>query len=95
MRLSKNVAEQIKKAFSEVFPKGRIYLFGSRTDDNQKGGDIDLFIEVKDKNNLFEKKIRFLSQVKKAIGDQRIDVIFNEDDTRLIEQEARKCAIRL
>ena len=45
MRLSKNVAEQIKKAFNKVFPNGKIYLFGSRTDDNQKGGDIDLFID--------------------------------------------------
>ena len=95
MRLSNYMVEQIKKSFNETFPEGSLYLFGSRVDNSLKGGDIDLFIEVKDKNNLFEKKIRFLSQVKKAIGDQRIDVIFNEDDTRLIEQEARKCAIRL
>jgi len=60
-----------------------------------KGGDIDLFIETEDKNDLFEKKIKFLARLKRAIGDQRIDVVFNEDDSRLVEQEVRKSAIVL
>ena len=95
MRLSNYMVEKIKKSFNETFHEGSLYLFGSRVDDRLKGGDIDLFIETNDKSDLFEKKIKFLALVKRAIGDQRIDVVFNEDNSRLIEQEVRKCAIML
>ena len=95
MRLSNYTVDQIKKSFNEIFDEGSLYLFGSRVDDSLRGGDIDLFIELKDKSDLFEKKIKFLARLKRAIGDQRIDVVFNEDDSRLVEQEVRKCAIML
>ena len=95
MRLSNYTVDQIKKSFNEIFDEGSLYLFGSRVDDSLRGGDIDLFIEMKDKSDLFEKKIKFLARLKRAIGDQRIDVVFNEDDSRLVEQEMRKCAIML
>jgi len=95
VRLSNYTVDQIKKSFNEIFDEGSLYLFGSRVDDSLRGGDIDLFIELKDKSDLFEKKIKFLARLKRAIGDQRIDVVFNEDDSRLVEQEVRKCAIML
>ena len=85
----------IKKAFLEVFKSGNIYLFGSRVDDTKKGGDIDLYLVVKDHNDLFRKKIKFLSQVKKELGEQKIDVVFNIDENRLIEKEAKKWGIKL
>jgi predicted nucleotidyltransferase len=89
------MVDQIKKSFSEIFHDGSIYLFGSRVDDNLKGGDIDLYIETEDKRDLFEKKIKFLARLKRSIGEQRIDVVFNEDESRLVEREVRKCAIKL
>ncbi len=95
MRLSEFEIQQVRKAFSETFKSGNVYLFGSRTNDNSKGGDIDFFLEVPDKTNLFEKKIKFLARLKQAIGDQKIDVVFDKDKSRLIEQEARKWGIKL
>jgi len=56
MRLSKYYIDSIKSVFTSVFGTGEIYLFGSRVDDSKKGGDIDLYVEVKDKENLFDKK---------------------------------------
>ncbi len=94
MRLKTYEIDAIKNSFKSVFNNGQIFLFGSRTDDSKKGGDIDLFIELEDKINLFEKKIKFW-QNKKLIGEQKIDVVFNEDKNRLIEKEARKWAIQL
>lgn len=95
MRLNKHYISSIKTVFESIFYEGNIYLFGSRVDDTKKGGDIDLYIEVTNKENLYEKKIKFLAKLKQKIQDQRIDVIFNEDSSRLIEQEARKWAIVL
>ncbi len=95
MRLHTNEIDAIRTCFHSVFADGRIYLFGSRADDRGKGGDIDLFLEVPDKTDLFRKKIQFLSQLKRAIGDRRIDIVFDEDGSRLIEQEARTWAIPL
>lgn len=95
MRLSQRYIEVIKKYFKEFFQNGEIYLFGSRVDDSKKGGDIDLYLEVKDHSNLFEKKLKFLSRVKKELGDQKIDVVFNTDSSRLIEKEALQWGIKL
>ena len=81
--------------FKEFFENGEIYLFGSRVDDSKKGGDIDLYLEVKDHSNLFEKKLKFLSRVKKELGDQKIDVVFNTESSRLIEKEALQWGIKL
>lgn len=57
----------------------RVVLFGSRVDNNAKGGDIDLLIESAEKNRMnFENRIKFLTALKLAIGDQKIDVVYNK-----------------
>jgi len=95
MRLSKRYQEVIKKYFKLFFHQGEVYLFGSRVDDTKKGGDIDLYLVVKDHIDLFEKKIKFLSRIHRELGEQKIDIVFNTDSTRLIEQEALKWGIKL
>lgn len=95
VRLSNKYIEVIKKYFNEFFENGEIYLFGSRVDDNKKGGDIDLYIVLDEHKNLFEKKIKFLSRVKKELGEQKIDIVFNTDNNRLIEKEALRWGIKL
>lgn len=86
MRLSQYEINTIKSTFLETFKSGNIYLFGSRVDDMAKGGDIDLYIQSK--NNLPMSKIKFLSQLKQKIGDQKIDVIVSKDIKSVIEHEA-------
>ena len=47
MRLSQIEARAIRKlAEAEFGPNTRVLLFGSRTDDSARGGDIDLLVEV-------------------------------------------------
>ena len=85
MRLSKKYHQTIKKYFNELFD-GEIYLFGSRVDDNKKGGDIDLYIVPKDKSlsaeELFDKKIKYLSKLQLSLGEQQIDIIISKDKNR-------------
>jgi len=58
-------------------------LFGSRTDDSKKGGDIDLFITNNNEAALtLEAKIHFLTELKTKIGDRKIDVVFDNANTR-------------
>ena len=95
MRLTKKEIDLIKRAFQESFKDGKIYLFGSRVDDSQKGGDIDLYIVSTITNNLREAKGRFLFKLYEYIGEQKIDIVIAKDKNRLIEQEALKFGIEL
>ncbi|MFO7934071.1 MAG: nucleotidyltransferase domain-containing protein [Bacteroidales bacterium] len=54
-----------------------VYLFGSRVHPEQKGGDIDLFLEgVPEELINMKNKIAFIVDLKKSLGDQKIDVVF-------------------
>ncbi|MGZ8547927.1 MAG: nucleotidyltransferase domain-containing protein [Sulfuricurvum sp.] len=95
MRLNEFETLTILDTFKEVFGKGDIYLFGSRVDNAQRGGDIDLYLKLVDPTNLFEKKIQFLSKIHEKLGDQKIDIVFNSDENRLIEKEATTKGVQL
>ncbi|NMD00834.1 MAG: nucleotidyltransferase domain-containing protein [Bacteroidales bacterium] len=84
MRLSEFQIEIINKLAKKYFgPMATVYLFGSRTDENKKGGDIDLFISNDDENILtIEAKVRFLAELKRNIGDRKIDVVFDNANCR-------------
>ncbi|KAF0238180.1 MAG: DNA polymerase subunit [Prolixibacteraceae bacterium] len=84
MRLTQFQIATINKLAKKHFGHDiSVYLFGSRTDDRKKGGDIDLFINHSDEESLtMEAKIRFLAELKAEIGDRKIDVVFDNDNTR-------------
>ena len=95
MRLTAYEIKSIKESFLQVFHNGKIYLFGSRIDNNLKGGDIDLYIVKQNIKNRLEKKLEFLVSLKQKIGFQKIDVIISKDKSRTIEQEALKYGVEL
>lgn len=95
MRLSYDQVKAILECFNEIFGEGKIYLFGSRVDDISRGGDIDLFLDVENKDDLFEKKIQFIAKLEAEIGEQKIDVVFKKDKSRLIEKEVSKQMVLL
>jgi predicted nucleotidyltransferase len=78
MRLKQSEIDEIKKVVRDCFGNSsQVYLFGSRVDDSKKGGDIDLYIETESKDDIFEKKIRLLVELKKKLGERKIDVVIN------------------
>jgi predicted nucleotidyltransferase len=95
MRLTTNEVKTIIDSFNKYFKSGNIYLFGSRVDDSKKGGDIDLYIDTADKDNLYEKKLKLILDIKSKIGEQKIDLIISKDKTRIIEQEVLEKGIKL
>ena len=54
MRLSEYEHQILTKHCNALFPHSHLYLFGSRTDDTKRGGDIDLYLETDDKTDLFK-----------------------------------------
>ena len=84
MRLNKFEIDTINKLAKKHFGDGTsVYLFGSRTDDRKKGGDIDLFIgNDNEEVSTLEAKVGFPAELKTKIGEQKIDVVFDNANTR-------------
>ena len=95
MRITKKQLHAIKTNFKSFFHDGDIYLFGSRVDDSIKGGDIDLYISTINRETLVHKKIQFLAKLKREIGQQKIDVVLDYGQNRLIDTIAKKDGILL
>ncbi len=96
MRLTSFEVQSIKKAFLETFEDGKIYLFGSRTDDTKRGGDIDLYLCPLQKfDDERIRRRRFLILLDEYIGEQKIDAVIAKDENRLIEQIAKRDGIEL
>ena len=89
MRLNEKEKKIIKEIVFDIFGESKIYLFGSRLDLDRKGGDIDLFIVSKEKNDLVKKKIKSLSKLERKLH-KPVDIIVQRDFDREIEKEALK-----
>jgi len=72
MRLAENERRTIVHCIRTIDPQSEVWLFGSRTNDNLKGGDIDLLVISAELG--FKDRIDILVQVKLAIGEQKIDL---------------------
>lgn len=96
MRLTEFEVKSIITNTKAFFGNGAsVYLFGSRIDDRKKGGDIDLYIIPENTEDLYQKKLKFLVALEKLIGEQKIDIVFATDPTRLIEKNALQEGIEL
>ena len=79
MRLNGNEIDIIKKLAHLHFGEDvQVILFGSRTSDEKRGGDIDLFIRKKNgRKPDFRSKINFTTDLIIKIGEQKIDVVLD------------------
>ena len=73
MRLANEQRAFLKDFLKVLSDEAKIYLFGSRVDDNKKGGDIDLLIVSKKitKKDIRKLRIEFF----KRFGEQKIDIV--------------------
>ena len=69
MRLTASEADAIREEVSRLDPEAELYLYGSRTDDAARGGDIDLLV-VSDKLALRD-VLRLRIQILDRIGWQQ------------------------
>jgi predicted nucleotidyltransferase len=80
MRLQENERQIIMKAIRSVDADADVYLFGSRVNDDAKGGDIDLLVLSKTINLMA--KLDILAQLHQQLGEQKIDLAIYPDLSR-------------
>lgn len=77
MRLSTREINNLLQSVSHLDPDAKLYLFGSRTRDDVKGGDIDIAL-LTDKLSLKD-KVEIKYNFFKEFGEQKIDIVLIKD----------------
>ena len=85
MRLTPQAREIIRHTAHAVFgPDAQVKLFGSRTDETRRGGDIDLLIELpRSLPDSRRKSLTLAAQLQMQLGDQAIDILVIDPETPL------------
>ncbi len=83
MRLAQDQVQAIKSVAQRVLgDDARVILFGSRTDDKQRGGDIDLLFETPHiVGNRASAMGQIYASLIRELGDRKIDVLLSDPDT--------------
>ncbi len=93
MRLSQEQKGVITEAISSFDPDAEVFLFGSRVDDNKRGGDIDLLVKSKliGLNERRSIKLKLMDR----LGPQKIDIILPSDKNNALVSIAESEGIKL
>ena len=95
MRLEKKKAKVLKSLIQKYLPESDIYLFGSRTDDTKKGGDIDILI-LSDRVLSRKEKAAIEFAFFQKFGEQKLDLVsFRHDETSPFKKIALDEAVSL
>ena len=99
MRLAEKSCEIIRNTTREVFgADARVRLWGSRVDDRQRGGDIDLLVELpRQQKDARKKSLTLAARLQMQLGDQAIDILVLDPDTPMqaIHRQALATGITL
>lgn len=93
MRLSASDIDIILRSIRSVIADdGRIRVFGSRLDDNARGGDIDLMVEFDHPiDRPARLAARLTTQVMQAMQGRKIDIVLHAPN--LLESEIHRIAL--
>lgn len=86
IRLEESEINIIKESFIRHFAiEDGLWIFGSRTNPQGKGGDIDLYIETtySDPKKIVQARLDFLTDLMLKMGEQKIDVVIKFEDIEL------------
>ena len=102
MRLSAIERHAVESASREALPVGtRVLLFGSRLDDERRGGDIDLLVELPaplSADDTVNRRTRFTARLYRLLEERRIDVVMTQHgqpDPRAVVAVARRQGVEL
>ena len=91
MRLQKKEIQTILQVAKSIYgERVKVYLFGSRLDNTKRGGDIDLLIRTDEAKKGVLARIRMIAQLKYLLGDQKIDIIGDHEDSIVVQEALQK-----
>lgn len=91
MRLQSKEIQIIIQVAKEIYGEGvKVYLFGSRLNDEKRGGDIDLLVRTEGETKNVLARIRMIARLKRLLGDQKIDVIGDHEDSPVVYEALKK-----
>lgn len=95
MRLDDKIRYYLKQEVAKQIPGAKVYLFGSRTNNNALGGDIDILILSDEPIN--KRLIRLIRvEFYKRFGWQKLDIVnFTYNDDSVFKQLIVPHAIEL
>ena len=92
MRISEEAARRAVSVISAQYGDGaKIWLFGSRVDDQKRGGDVDIFVETESMDAL--RRVMCKSELTE-IFDLKVDLIVGLSD-KPIHRIAKATGVRL
>lgn len=91
MRISEESARKAVEAISAEYGDAAVWLFGSRADDQQRGGDVDIFVETDAHDALSRIKCKAALT---DIFDLKVDLIVGTGD-QPIHRIAKASGVRL
>ena len=75
MRLEQKTIEKIIQYKLLYFgSESKLYLLGSRVDDNKRGGDINLYLETQNDIST-QQQVEFLTSIYKNVTQRKIDLL--------------------
>lgn len=74
LRISQEELNFLANEIKSILPDSKLYLFGSRVDDNKKGGDIDILILSENKLPLSD-KMKIKRKFYQNFGEQKLDLV--------------------
>ena len=79
MRLTQDQQTMIRSAAAETFgDEIGVWLFGSRVDDNKRGGDIDILLDIPEPvDNPALMAARFSAKVSRLMQGRKVDVLLS------------------
>lgn len=99
MRLSDEQRRLIREESTAIFGDNSVVqLFGSRLDDNKRGGDIDLYIEAEGSAaDLLDRELKLYARLQRRLGERRIDIVVHGrgQSLRPIDCHARETGVIL
>lgn len=93
MRINQRDTDAIISAVKAKDPEAEIWLFGSRTDDSKRGGDIDIAILSSQISRLDQMEIR--RTICDTLGEQKIDIIVSPKGENAFFQLAKERGVKL